>query len=101
MGLLPIPAPKLTQGASRAGFWRAAALYDKRLPPPSVSFLTRALFACKVKKHKQSNASLTAISIKAHPSHGGMFARRATFLLTIPTSARDLPSDGEGPLNGP
>ena len=25
MGLLPIPAPKLTQGASRAGFWRAAA----------------------------------------------------------------------------
>ena len=24
----PIPAPKLTQGASRAGFWRAAALYD-------------------------------------------------------------------------
>ena len=22
MGLLPIPAPKLTQGASRAGFWR-------------------------------------------------------------------------------
>ena len=36
MGLLPIPAPKLTQGASRAGFWRAAALYDKRLPPPSL-----------------------------------------------------------------
>ena len=35
MGLLPIPAPRLTQGASRAGFWRAAALYDKRLPPPS------------------------------------------------------------------
>ena len=31
MGLPPIPAPKLTQGASRAGFWRAAALYDKRL----------------------------------------------------------------------
>ena len=30
MGLLPIPAPRLTQGASRAGFWRAAALYDKR-----------------------------------------------------------------------
>ena len=29
MGLLPIPAPKLTQGASRAGFWRAAALYDR------------------------------------------------------------------------
>ena len=28
MGLLPIPAPRLTQGASRAGFWRAAALYD-------------------------------------------------------------------------
>ena len=35
MGLPPIPAPKLTQGASRAGFWRAAALYDKRLLPPS------------------------------------------------------------------
>ena len=32
MGLLPIPAPKLTQGASRAGFWRAAALYDKKSP---------------------------------------------------------------------
>ena len=30
MGLPPIPAPRLTQG-----FWRAAALYDKRLPPPS------------------------------------------------------------------
>ena len=28
---------------------------------------------------------------------GGMFARRATFLLTIPTSAPDLPSHGEGP----
>ena len=28
-------------------------------------------------------------------------AQRATFLLTIPTSARDLPSDGEGPPNGP
>ena len=26
MGLLPIPAPKLTQGASRAGFWRAESL---------------------------------------------------------------------------
>ena len=36
MGLLPIPDPKLTQGASCAGFWRPAALYDKRLPPPSV-----------------------------------------------------------------
>ena len=35
MGLPPIPAPKLTQGASRAGFWRAAALYDKRLLPLS------------------------------------------------------------------
>ena len=35
MGLLPIPAPRLTQGASRAGIWRAAALYDKRLLPPS------------------------------------------------------------------
>ena len=35
MGLLPIPAPRLTQGASHAGFWRAAALYDKRLLPPS------------------------------------------------------------------
>ena len=28
-------------------------------------------------------------------------ARRATFLLTIPTSARDLPSDGESPPNRP
>ena len=26
---------------------------------------------------------------------------RATFLVTIPTSARDLPSDGEGPPNRP
>ena len=34
MGLLPVPAPRLTQGASRAGTWRAAALYDKRLLPP-------------------------------------------------------------------
>ena len=32
MGLPPIPAPKLTQGASRAGFWRAAALYDNLRP---------------------------------------------------------------------
>ena len=28
---------------------------------------------------------------------GGIFARRATFLLTIPTSALDLPSHGEAP----
>ena len=28
---------------------------------------------------------------------GGMFARRATFLLTIRTSAPDLPSHGEAP----
>ena len=28
---------------------------------------------------------------------GGMFARRATFLLTIPTSAPDLPSHEEAP----
>ena len=28
-------------------------------------------------------------------------ARRAAYLLTIPTSARDLPSDGEGPPNRP
>ena len=28
-------------------------------------------------------------------------ARRATFLSTIPTSAPDLPSDGEGPPNRP
>ena len=27
--------------------------------------------------------------------------QRATFLLTIPTSARDLPFDGKGPLNRP
>ena len=31
MGLLPIPSPRFTQGASRAGIRRAAALYDKRL----------------------------------------------------------------------
>ena len=35
MGLLPIPSPRFTQGASRAGIRRAAALYDKRLLPPS------------------------------------------------------------------
>ena len=35
MGLLPIPAPRRNQGASHAGIWRAAALYDKRLLPPS------------------------------------------------------------------
>ena len=40
MGLLPIPAPRLTQGASRAGFWRAAALYDKRLPLRPLGCLT-------------------------------------------------------------
>ena len=28
---------------------------------------------------------------------GGMFARRATFLLTIPTLTPDLPSHGEAP----
>ena len=28
---------------------------------------------------------------------GGMFARRAAFLLSIPTSAPDLPSHGEAP----
>ena len=28
MGLLPIPSPRFTQGASRAGIRRAAALYD-------------------------------------------------------------------------
>ena len=28
---------------------------------------------------------------------GGMFARRATPLLTIPTSAPDLPTHGEAP----
>ena len=33
MGLLPIPAPRLTQGASRAGFWRAAALSKGKLSP--------------------------------------------------------------------
>ena len=33
MGLLPIPSPRFTQGASRAGIRRAAALYDKRLLP--------------------------------------------------------------------
>ena len=30
-------------------------------------------------------------------SSGGMFARRTTFLLTIPTSTPDLPSHGEAP----
>ena len=38
MGLLPIPSPRFTQGASHAGIRRAAALYDKRLLPPSVTF---------------------------------------------------------------
>ena len=33
--------------------------------------------------------------------NGGMFARRATFLLTIPTSAPDLPSHGEAPQVDP
>ena len=42
MGLLPIPAPRLTQGASRAGFWRAAALYDKRLPLRPLGCLIKA-----------------------------------------------------------
>ena len=35
------------------------------------------------------------------PSAHSARARRATFLLTILTSARDLPSDGEGPPNRP
>ena len=38
MGLLPIPSPRPTQGAGRAGNWRAAALYDKTLLPPSFKF---------------------------------------------------------------
>ena len=42
MGLLPIPSPRFTQGASRAGIRRAAALYDKRLLPPSFTFAQRA-----------------------------------------------------------
>ena len=37
------------------------------------------------------------IIIPPPPACGGMFARRATFLLTIPTSAPDLPSHGEAP----
>ena len=40
-------------------------------------------------------------NIHAAPSIRGMFARRTTFLLTIPTSAGDLSSDGEGPPNRP
>ena len=47
MGLLPIPTPRLTQGASRAGFWRAAALYDKRLPPPSFRLPHVGLETCE------------------------------------------------------
>ena len=41
MGLLPIPSARFTQGASRAGIRRAAALYDKRLLPPSFTFAHR------------------------------------------------------------
>ena len=40
MGLLPIPSPRFIQGASRAGI-RRAALYDKRLLPPSFTFAHR------------------------------------------------------------
>ena len=54
MGLLPIPAPKLTQGASRAGVWRAAALYDKRLLPPSFRLPhVRPVRRCRTKRHQQ------------------------------------------------
>ena len=34
-GFYPFQLPDSPKGASRAGFWRAAALYDKRLLPPS------------------------------------------------------------------
>ena len=36
-------------------------------------------------------------SLQVGCNKGGMFARRATFLLTIRTSAPDLPSHGEAP----
>ena len=41
MGPSPIPSPRFTQRVSRAGFRRAAALYDKRLPPLSFESVHR------------------------------------------------------------
>ena len=65
MGLLPIPAPKLTQGASRAGFWRAAALYDKRLPPPSLKQNTECTITCS----PSPPTSMPEICPKGPPGH--------------------------------
>jgi len=58
MGLLPIPSPRFTQGASRAGIRRAAALYDKRLLPPSFTFAHRRWR----KTHKQADLGWQRIS---------------------------------------
>ena len=69
---------------------------------------------CKESNYELANSSLW--DIMAHfsclrmqaqlmgeclPGARSARARRATFLLTIPTSARDLPSDGEGAPNRP
>ena len=62
MGLLPIPSPRFTQGASRVGIRRAAALYDKRLLPPSFTFA----------QGKPVHASCLLISIwKSKPNPSG------------------------------
>ena len=49
---------------------------------------------CDVKAYKQQDTQYGGNVCPAR-------ARRATFQLTIPTSAQDLPSDGEGPPNRP
>ena len=61
MGLPPIPAPRLTQGASRAGFWRAAALYDKRLLPPSLYLAIKLNGNSSPQKSTESTPSAVAI----------------------------------------
>ena len=65
----------------------------------------------KVQLTKQRNVDLTTNGLWPVPLNTGWVpvrgnvcparARRATLLLTIPTSARDLPSHGEGPPNRP
>ena len=52
MGLLPIPAPRLTQGASRAGFWRAAGKHRSSNTVAYIHTLLRGTYTniCNPKK---------------------------------------------------
>ena len=109
LSFLRMNAGKLhgTQAARAATLMLGVRTQDHALPTPDNYIVicrtdsSTCDIAPKITLHLPFHSAFFVADTASGTVSRGMFARRATSLLTIPTSAPDLPSDGEGPPNRP